>query len=345
MTNSNALLLQTLHGNNTSRPPVWFMRQAGRVLPNYNALKEKYTFRQMMEDPTLGAEVTLMPINDLGVDAAILFSDILVIPQAMGMDLKFLDTGPIFTNPLSEIKNPEKDLHPDASKLEYIYTVIDAIQKLKSQDIPLIGFCGSPFTVLLYMLQGLHKKSEFPDAIQFMYQNPQSTNIILDKITELSIEYMSKQIEHGIDVFQLFDTHAGLIPFELYQKIILPHVIKIAAVARDKNTPFIFFPKGIGAGLQQITPDMCDFISIDWQTSIQTARKLVHKEIGLQGNLDPRVLFCSQNEIIEVLETYKNFGKENKNWIFNLGHGFMPGLPYENAKLIVDWVKSTDWER
>jgi len=195
------------------------------------------------------------------------------------------------------------------------------------------------------MLQGLHKKSEFPDAIQFMYQNPQSTNIILDKITELSIEYMSKQIEHGIDVFQLFDTHAGLIPFELYQKIILPHVIKIAAVARDKNTPFIFFPKGIGAGLQQITPDMCDFISIDWQTSIQTARKLVHKEIGLQGNLDPRVLFCSKNEIIEVLETYKNFGKENHNWIFNLGHGFMPGLPYENAKLIVDWVKSTDWER
>lgn len=343
MTNQNAILLQTLRGESTSRPPVWFMRQAGRILPNYLALKQKYTFREMMENPKLGAEVTLMPIADLGVDAAILFSDILVIPQAMGMDLQFPDSGPIFKNPLSEIQNPEKSLKADASKLNYIYAVIDEIIKTKSDDMPLIGFCGSPFTVLLYMLQGLHKKSEFPDAIQFIYQNKAATKNILDQITELSIEYMSQQIAHGIDVFQLFDTHAGLIPFELYQELILPYVEKMAAVAREKQTPFIFFPKGIGAGIGNITPDHCDFMSIDWQTSLETARAMVHPQIGLQGNLDPRILFASQQDIAKALEPYKAFGQQNNNWIFNLGHGFIPGLPYENAKFLVESIKSMEY--
>lgn len=345
MTNQKSLLLQTLRGQETPRPPVWFMRQAGRILPNYNALKEKYTFHEMMENPKLAAHVTLMPVNDLGVDAAILFSDILVIPQAMGMDLQFPDSGPIFTNPLIAMQNPEKHLHADATKLTYIYTVIDEIVKTKSKETPLIGFCGSPFTVLLYMLQGIHRKSEFPDAIQFIYQNRKSTNAILEQITELSIEYMTQQIEHGIDAFQLFDTHAGLIPFELYKELILPHVQKIAHKAREKNTPFIFFPKGVGVGIADITPDYCDFISIDWQTPLHVARNIVHPKIGLQGNLDPRVLYASQPEIISTLESYKAFGQRNQNWIFNLGHGFLPGLPYENAKFLVDWVKTTDWNR
>ncbi|NLK80703.1 MAG: uroporphyrinogen decarboxylase [Bacteroidales bacterium] len=343
MTHKDSILLKTLRKEHTSRPPVWFMRQAGRILPRYLALKEKYTFREMMENPKIAAEVTLMPITDLGVDAAILFSDILVIPQALGMDLHFPDSGPLFSTPLISSKKPSQLLSADASKLEYIYAVIDEIIAQKSSHIPLIGFCGSPFTVLLYMLQGLHRKSDFPDAIQFIYQNKRETKKIVEIITELSIEYMRAQIAHGIDMFQLFDTHAGLLPFELYQELILPHVTRFAQEARNTHTPFVFFPKGIGLGFQQITPEHADFVSVDWQTPLSLARTMLHADIGIQGNIDPRMLYSSELELHEYLETYKQFGTKHNDWICNLGHGFMPGLPLERAQQIVQWIKNTDW--
>ena len=345
MTNQNSILLKTLRKEHTDRPPVWFMRQAGRILPRYLALKEQYTFREMMENPKIAAEVTLMPVSDLGVDAAILFSDILVIPQALGMDLHFPDSGPIFSTPLLSSKKPSSLLHADASKLDYIYAVIDEIVATKSNETPLIGFCGSPFTVLLYMLQGLHKKSDFPDAIQFIYQNKHETKRLLELITELSITYMLGQIAHGIDMFQLFDTHAGLLPFELYAELVLPHVTQFTRAARDAHMPFVFFPKGIGVGLQQLTPEHGDFVSVDWQTPLPLARTMLHADIGIQGNLDPRMLYASESELANYLESYKDFGTQHNDWLCNLGHGFMPGLPIERAQQIVQWVKTTDWGR
>lgn len=324
---------------------MWFMRQAGRVLPSYLKIKEDYTFWQMMKNPEIAAKVTLLPIYDLGTDAAILFSDILVIPYAMGMGLDFKDSGPVFENPLAFRENPLKDLNPDPSKLNYIYDVCDEIIKTRPEDIPLIGFCGAPLTVLLFMLQGLGRKGEFPDATKFIYENLETTQKLVDAITDLSITYALGQIKHGVEIFQLFDTHAGLIPWELYKKIFLPATNKIYAAIREKNIPFIYFPKGIGTGIAEITPESCDYLSIDWQTPIQLARKLVDKEIGLQGNVDPRLLFAPQEEIEKQLQPLVEFGKENQNWIFNLGHGFMPGLPYENARFLADWVKSTDWGR
>lgn len=340
-----SILLDTLHGKKTQRPPVWYMRQAGRILPSYNALKEKYTFWQLMKDPKLGAKVTLMPVQDLGVDAAILFSDILVIPYALGMGLEFTDEGPVFEKPLSTLSNPASICKPDAAKLEYIYKVIDEINIQKPENISLIGFCGAPLTVLLYMLQGLGSKSDFPAATQFIYNNKKQTIQLIDVITDLSIEYMKGQKQHGIDVFQLFDTHAGIIPFSLYKELFFPSIAKIARVARELSLPFIFFPKGIGCGLSEITPEYADFVSIDWQTSLKKAREIIHKDIGLQGNIDPKLLFAPQEEIISTLETYLEFGKKNNNWIFNLGHGFMPGMSFENAKLMTDWVKTVDWGR
>ncbi|MFW5850678.1 MAG: uroporphyrinogen decarboxylase [Bacteroidota bacterium] len=345
MTNSNSILKRTLRGEATERPPVWFMRQAGRILPRYRALKESYTFRELMRDPQLAADVTLMPIDDLGVDAAIMFSDILVIPQALGLDVHFHDTGPEFSKSLLSSDSPSSLLKADTEKLEYIYDVIDAIQEKKDNDTALIGFCGSPFTVLLYMLQGFHKKSDFPDAIEFIYKNPQETERLLHIITDISIEYMSAQIDHDIDMFQLFDTHAGLIPFNLYTQLVLPHVTRIAQKAREKEMPFVFFPKGIGVGLRELTPEHGDFVSIDWQTPLDEARRLLHPDIGVQGNIDPRLLYASEDDICKTLESYKAFGKTNHNWIFNLGHGFMPGLSDVKAKFIVDWVKGADWGR
>jgi len=341
----NSIFLDTLKGKKTDRPPVWFMRQAGRVLPSYLDLRNRHSFWQMMNDPKLAAKVTLLPIDDLGVDAAILFSDILVIPYAMGMGLEFTDEGPKFDKPLREYDNPFTKLNPDPGKLQYIYNAIDEIIRTRPDNTPLIGFAGAPLTVLCYMLQGLSSKANFPDAVAYIYKNQHEVAKLVDAITDLTIIYAQQQIAHGIDTFQLFETHGGILPFDLYEKMFFPSIKKIAVAVRQKGVPFIFFPKDIGTGFASITPEICDFVSVDWQTPINTARKLVHAEVGLQGNVDPRLLFADQASIKKKLNEYIEFGTKEYKWIFNLGHGFMPGIPYENAKFVVDWVKSTNWRR
>ena len=341
----NSIFLDTLKGKKTDRPPVWFMRQAGRVLPNYLALRDKHSFWQLMNDPQLAAKVTLMPVYDLGVDAAILFSDILVVPYAMGMGLEFTDDGPKFDKPLREYENPYNKLNPNPGKLQYIYNAIDEIVRTRPANTPLIGFAGAPLTVLCYMLQGLSSKANFPDAVAYIYKNQSEVAKLVDAITDLTIVYAQQQIAHGIDTFQLFETHGGILPFDLYEKMFFPSIKKIATAVREKGIPFIFFPKDIGTGFERITPEICDFVSVDWQTPLTTARRLVHPDVGLQGNVDPRLLFAEKSDIDKVLNEYIEFGSQEHKWIFNLGHGFLPGIPYENAKFVTDWVKSTNWRR
>lgn len=338
-----SLLLNTLKGTKGERPPVWFMRQAGRVLPNYNKLKEKYSFREMMFDSQIAADVTLMPVRDLGVDAAILFSDILVVPNGMGMELKWTDAGPVFPTPLSQFKRPVEHLHAQPGKLNYIYDVIDEVIRQRNNDTPLIGFCGAPLTTLCYMLQGFSSNQNFPDAIKFLFQHKEEALKLTDAIVELSVVYAKKQIEHGVEVFQLFETHSGLIPAEMYRDMFLPAVKKISDAVRSTGTPFIFFPRGFATGLKYINPDLCDVVSIDWQMPLEHARELVHKQVGLQGNIDPRLLYSGQDEIKTELEKLKPFFRKTDKWILNLGHGFLPDTPFENAKFIVDWVKQTNW--
>jgi uroporphyrinogen decarboxylase len=171
------------------------------------------------------------------------------------------------------------------------------------------------------------------------------THQLLNLITELSIEYASNQVKHGVSAFQIFETHAGLIPSDLYFSMVMPYVRKISSAVMQLGCPVIFLPKGLGTGISHITPEDTDFLSIDWQTPIEEARQLVHPAIGLQGNLDPRLLLADKETILETLEKYVSFGSKNQNWIFNLGHGFIPGIPFENAKFVVDWVKQTDWRR
>jgi len=342
---AESVFIETLKGRNTKRPPVWFMRQAGRVLPTYLELRKHHSFNELMRTPKLAAEVTLLPVYDLGVDAAILFSDILVIPVALGMHLSFTDTGPHFDRALKEIKNPVGYLMPDASKLEYIYRVIDEIQKTKPANTPLIGFCGAPFTTLCYMIQGMSSNHTFPDAVALLYKDKILTNKLLSLITELSVEYALNQVKHGISAFQIFETYAGLIPSELYLEMIMPYVRRISSEVRQKGCPVIFLPKGLGTGIAHIRPDDTDFLSIDWQMPIDEARKMVQPEIGLQGNLDPRLLLADRSAILETLEKYVSFGSQNQNWIFNLGHGLISGILFENVKLVVDWVKKTNWKR
>ncbi|MFH0867445.1 MAG: uroporphyrinogen decarboxylase [Bacteroidota bacterium] len=336
---------KALKGEKTSRPPVWFMRQAGRVLPSYLEMRKHNTFHELMRNPALAAKVTLLPIYDLGVDAAILFSDILVIPEALGMELNFSDSGPKFKNALKDIDDPLPSLKPDASKLEYIYKVIDEIHKTKPSGTPLIGFCGAPFTTLCYMVQGLGTNHTFPDAVTLLYKNKDLSKKLLDVITDLSIEYALNQVKHSIAAFQIFETHAGLIPSELYFEMAMPYVRKISAAIMKTGTPLIFLPKGLGYGIKQIKPEDADYLSIDWQMPMEEARELVHPEIGLQGNLDPRLLMANKTTIVKKLKTYIPFGSKEQDWIFNLGHGFVPGIPFENAKLVVDWIKEANWKR
>jgi uroporphyrinogen decarboxylase len=337
------IFTDTLKGKITERPPVWFMRQAGRVLPSYQSMKNEYTFWQLMKDPQLAARVTLLPVDDLGVDAAILFTDILVIPYAMGMGLDFTDKGPVFDHPLKDSPNPLQRLNPDPSRLEYIYQAIDRVLQTPGNEAPLVGFCGAPLTVLLFMLQGLGTKSGFADAEKFFFREKAVTKRLAEEVTELSIEYALQQIRHGISAFQLFDTHAGLVPFDYYEEVFMPSVRKISDAVRQTGTPFIFFPKGIGTGICSINSDVCDFLGVDWQTSIFTARKLVDKNVGLQGNLDPRVLFAGKETIRQELMKFVPFHNIEPKWIFNLGHGLMPGIPVENVQFAVDFIKQTKW--
>ena len=332
-----------LAGKETPRPPVWFMRQAGRILPRYQQLKKKYAFHELMNDPGLASEVTLMPVYDLGVDAAILFSDILVVPVALGMEMSFTGKGPVFENPLLSFDEPSRVLKPDAGKLEYIYRNIDAIVRNRPAGTPLIGFCGAPLTTLCYMFQGTGANPSFPDLVKFLYQNKREARKLIDAIADMSVEYATNQIRHGVDAFQLFDTHAGLIPVELYMELFWPAVQKISRAVKATGTPFIFFPKGLGTGIRSVTPDVADFVSIDWQMPISHARELVHSDVGLQGNIDPRLLYAAENEIGKELEKYIPFYQEHPDWIMNLGHGFLPDVPFENARFVVDWVKSANW--
>ena len=342
---NNNIFIKTLKGESTKRPPVWFMRQAGRVLPSYLEMRQHHSFSELMKSPELAAKVTLLPIYDLGVDAAILFSDILVIPEALGMELTFTDSGPRFATALKDVSDPMSIIKADASKLHYICEVIDEIHRTKPSGTPLIGFCGAPFTTLCYMMQGLGTNHTFPDAVALLYKDKVLAHKLLSAITELSIEYATQQVKHGVAAFQIFETHAGLIPSDVYFEMVMPYVRKISAAVMQTNTPVIFLPKGLGYGIKHIKPEDTDYLSIDWQTSIFEARELVHHNIGLQGNLDPRLLMADTNTILSYLEKYKFFGSEYQNWIFNLGHGFIPGIPYENAKFVVDWVKQTDWQR
>ena len=337
------MFIENINGNTTSRPPVWFMRQAGRILPSYLKLKQKYSFDEMMQNKKLAAKVTLLPIDDLGVDAAILFSDILVIPKALGLELEFTAKGPKFHNALDG-NIITKDLKFDPKKLDYIYNNIKEI-KVQRPQTPLIGFCGGPLTTFLFMFRRDESKKDFNHVIKLLYKEKKKCIKIMEMLTEASIQYVNKQVESGIDCFQLFETYCGIIPEKMYTEIVLPYSKKILNAAMDKNCKTIFFPKNYNMGLKNINQDICDITSIDWQIPIESARTLLNYNVGIQGNMDPRIFFSDKKEIERYLVNLTSFGEKNTDWIFNLGHGFIPGIDVNNVNFVVDWIKNHNWNR
>lgn len=322
-------------GKETPYTPVWMMRQAGRYLPEYMAVRaEAGNFLNLCHDPKKACEVTLQPIDIVGVDAAILFSDILVIPDEMGMDLSFVKgEGPKFSDPITCEVDLDRLIGGDeaASKLTYVFDTIKLIKEQLADDKALIGFTGAPWTLATYMIEGQGTKT-YNICKKMMYSNPELLHKILAKVTEVVKLYMEKQIEAGIDVVQIFDSWASAIEPSKYDEFSWKYMVEIADYLKSKypNTPIIMFPKGIPAFIEQgLVYGNFDVFGVDWGTPMALAKEKLGDKYVLQGNMEPTRLYSKElttQSVESIQETM-----EGKRHIFNLGHGILPDVPVENA--------------
>jgi len=335
----NDLLLKALRGETVSRPPVWMMRQAGRYLPEYMKLREKYDFFTRVQTPELACEITLQPIDIIGTDAAILFSDILVVPQAMGMEVLMEEgKGPLLPKTISSEKDLASLIIDDAEEnLAYVFKTIALTKRELNGRVPLIGFAGAPFTILCYMVEGKGSKT-FDKAKQFCFTNPTLAQQLLEKITSVTITYLKAQIKAGADCIQVFDSWSGLLSPDDFTAFAFPYLKKIAE-ALSPLCPVILFPKGSWFALKQLSETSASCIGIDWCITPGQAREQTNNKITLQGNFDPAKLFLTPKQIqLEVKKMIDEFGVQK--YIANLGHGILPNVPVENAKAFVDAVKN-----
>ncbi len=335
----NDLILRTLRGEQTERCPVWMMRQAGRYLPEYIALRNKYGFFERCQTPELACEITLQPVDIIGVDAAILFSDILVVPQAMGMEVQLKENvGPLLPEPIKTHADLKKIYVPNVEEqLQYVFKAIRLIKQELQGRVPLIGFAGAPFTLLCYMVQGKGSKT-FDEAKAFCFSEPLLAAQLLQMITDTTIAYVKEQVKAGADVIQIFDSWAGLLAPEDFERYSLPYIQQIVDAVKNE-VPTIIFAKGAWASLDKMAITGAAALGIDWCIPPATARKMVGEHISLQGNFDPAKLLAPIPEIEQaVITMLKKFGPSKH--IANLGHGILPNVPVSHAKAFVDTVKN-----
>ena len=334
----NDLLLRALRKEKVERPPVWMMRQAGRYLPDYIKLREKYDFFTRVQTPELATEITIQPVNQVGVDAAIIFSDILVIPQAMGVEVLMEEgKGPLLPQVIKNKKDIEA-LQTDhvEDKLDYVFKALTLTKKELNNKVPLIGFAGAPWTILCYMVEGKGSKT-WDKAKQFAYTEPELAHQLLQKITTITIAYLKGQVKSGADTVQVFDSWAGSLSPEDFRQFSQPYLLQIAE-ALNPFVPVILFPKGSWYALSELSQSKAAGIGIDWCIDPKTARRLSDHRITLQGNFDPSKLLAPIPEIKKAVNNMiDGFGVQQ--YIANLGHGIMPNVPVDHAKAFVDAVK------
>ncbi len=335
----NDLLLRTLRKEKVQRPPVWMMRQAGRYLPQYIELRKKYDFFTRVQTPELACEITLQPVDIIGVDAAIIFCDILVIPQALGMTVLMEEgKGPLLPNTIKALKDIDLlDESRITEKLDYVFKALTLTKKELNSRVPLIGFAGAPFTLLCYMIEGKGSKG-FEKAKAFCFAQPELAHKLLSKITQATITYLKGQAQAGADVVQVFDSWSGLLSPEDFDRFASPYLIQIAD-ALAPHVPVILFPKGSSYALHSLSQHKSvSGIGIDWSIQPEKARQESQNNVVLQGNFDPSKLSMPPKEIkIEVTKMIKAFGVQS--YIANLGHGILPHIPVDHAKAFVDAVK------
>lgn len=334
----NDLLLKALKGEKVERPPVWMMRQAGRYLPDYIKLREKYDFFTRVQTPELATAITLQPVDQVGVDAAIIFSDILVIPQAMGLEVLMEEgKGPSLPKTIKTQKDIDALITSGAEEsLSYVMNALSLTKKELNNRVPLIGFAGAPWTILCYMVEGKGSKT-WDKAKQFAYTETQLAHQLLQKITDITIDYLKAQIKAGADTVQVFDSWAGSLSPADFKTFAQPYLFQIADALKDE-APVILFPKGSWYALKELSESSAAGIGIDWCVSPQIARELTGNKITLQGNFDPAKLLAPIPQIKQwVKEMIDGFGVQN--YIANLGHGITPNVPVDHAKAFVDAVK------
>jgi len=334
----NDLFLRALKGEEVNRPPVWMMRQAGRYLPEFMEIKAKYDFFTRCQTPELASEITVQPIRRYGMDAAILFSDILVIPQAMNIEVEMKPNfGPYLPNPIREPKHLDHVIVPDIQEtLGYVMDAIKMTKEKLNDDIPLIGFAGSPWTILCYCVQGQGSKN-FDLAKGFCFTQPVAAHQLLQKITDTTIAYLKEKVRAGVNAVQVFDSWGGMLSPIDYQEFSFKYIQQIIDALKDE-APVIVFGKGCWFALNDMAKSGAAALGVDWTCSARNARYLSGGKITLQGNFDPSRLLSPPAEIKKMVrQMIDEFGKDN--YIVNLGHGILPNIPIENAGAFVEAVK------
>ncbi len=334
------IFLKAANSELTERPPVWMMRQAGRFMKEYWDIKNKYSFLEMCKTPEIAADVTMLPIDLLDVDAAILFSDILVTAEAMGGQLSFeAGVGPLFANPIKNETDIDNLLVDGTEeRLNYVAEAIKVIQQRLNGTKPLIGFAGAPFTVMSYLIEGGSSK-DFKKTKLFIHNQPHLAHKLLQKIADVTVAYLNMQIAAGINALQLFDSWALALSWDDYNEFSHQYNKYIISKLNRKGIPVISFCKGSSVFAPLMAEANPDVISVDWNADLLNIKKSLPANIAVQGNLDPFLLYADKKVIKERIHRLFDRMKGTNGFIFNLGHGIMPDIPFDNVKFAIDTVK------
>ncbi|MCA9798467.1 MAG: uroporphyrinogen decarboxylase [Cyanobacteria bacterium HKST-UBA04] len=335
-------LVKACRGETLDRPPVWFMRQAGRYLPEYQDIRQKTTFLGLCKTPADAIEVSLQPWRRFGVDAVIMFCDILIPPEAMGMSLHFGEGGPQFHEPLAHVDDLARLKQPDIeTDMGFVFEILRGLRTELSAhpDTALIGFCGAPWTLASYMIEGGTSKHHLL-IHQWLYNQPQALHRLMDMLTDCLIDYMLAQIEAGAQVLQVFDTWAGTLSREQYKTFVLPYHQRLLAALPKETVPVILYVKNSGHVLDLMGQAEPSVISLDGQYTLDEARRLIGRPIPIQGNLDNTLFFAQPDVIAREAQAMVEMGG-TQGYIFNVNHGLLPQTPPEHVQLVVDTVKAT----
>ncbi|MBI5409710.1 MAG: uroporphyrinogen decarboxylase [Nitrospirae bacterium] len=341
----NNTFLKACRGEKTKYTPIWIMRQAGRYLPQYQKVRGKVDFLTLCKTPELAAEVTIQPIDILKVDAAILFSDILIPVEAMGMKLEFFEKrGPVLSPAVRDENTVKKLSVPDPEdRMRFVMDTIRLLRKELKNRAPLIGFSGAPFTTATYMIEGGTSKN-FLNTKRMLFQSPELYRSLMDKVTDTVTEYLKAQIKAGAQAVQLFDTWAGVFSPPDYKEYALPYVIQVIKELKKwqesekLNVPVIYFVGETAGLLEEIKKSGADVYGIDWRINLDSAIKRIGKNAVVQGNLDPISLFLPHDKIEQRVKDILQRASSAKGHVFNLGHGILPETPPESAIALVELV-------
>lgn len=340
MTDNDYLYIRAIRKQPVDRTPVWIMRQAGRYLPEYEKIRSRHDFLSVCKTPELATEVTLQPIRRFGFDAAILFSDILVIPEAMGQKLEFLQNhGPRLSPPVRTDTDVENlSLDGLEEKLNYVAAAIRMIRGELEGETPLIGFSGSPLTLATYMIEGAPTRN-FSFVKRMLYSDPHRLERLLGILTDAVIRYLKMQVGAGVQAVQVFDTWGGILPPHLYEPFSAAPMKRIVDALKATGVPVTLFSKGGIDLLRNLAGSGADMLGVDWMTDMSMARRTVGDSFALQGNLDPSALYGSREIISREIDRILGVFGAGSGHVFNLGHGILPDIPVDNVQFLVEYVR------